>query len=154
MKISDRCVVAIHYTLKNGRGEEIDSSQGAEPLSYLHGAGALIPGLERELEGLEVGHDLNVVVQPADAYGEVHHQLIQEVPLSALAGIEDLEVGMQLQSRSPDGQVQNLVVDAIGSDTATLNANHPLAGEVLHFDVRVESVRAATEEELAHGHAH
>lgn len=154
MKVADQCVVAIHYTLTNTRGEELDSSRGAEPLTYLHGAGALIPGLERELVGLVAGDDLQVVVQPEQAYGVVDDRLIQEVPLEALAGIEGLEVGMRLQSRSPDGRIQNLVVDAIGEATAMLNANHPLAGEVLHFDVRIESVRAATPDEIAHGHAH
>lgn len=154
MKIAEQCVVSIHYTLTNDRGEELDSSRGADPLTYLHGVGALIPGLERELVGLGAGDDIRVMVQPADGYGEVLDQLIQDVPLTALAGIEDLAVGMQLQSRAPDGRVQTLVVDAIGSDTATLNANHPLAGEVLHFDVRVEHVRAATAEEVAHGHVH
>ena len=154
MKVADRCVVAIHYTLTNDRGEELDSSRGADPLTYLHGVGGLIPGLERELLGLVAGDDLQVVVQPEDGYGVVDHRLIQEVPLDALAGIEDLEVGMQLQSRGPDGRVQSLVVDAIGTESATLNANHPLAGAVLHFDVRVESVREATPEEVAHGHVH
>jgi len=154
MKIADQCVVSIHYTLTNDRGDEIDSSRGTDPLTYLHGAGALITGLERELVGLAAGDDVRVVVQPEDGYGEVMSQLIQEVPLDALAGIEDLEVGMQLQSRSPEGHVQNIVVDAIGAESATLNANHPLAGEVLHFEVRVESVRAATPEEIAHGHVH
>jgi FKBP-type peptidyl-prolyl cis-trans isomerase SlyD len=154
MKVADRCVVAIHYTLTNDHGEELDSSRGSDPLTYLHGAGSLIPGLERELIGLAAGEDITVVVQPEDGYGEVMSQLIQEVPLAALSGIEGLEVGMQLQSRSPDGRVQNLVVDAIGSESATLNANHPLAGQVLHFDVRIESVRAATPEEIAHGHVH
>lgn len=154
MKVADRCVVAIHYTLTNVGGEELDSSRGADPLTYLHGVGALIPGLERELVGLVAGDDRTVVVQPEDAYGLMDERLIQEVPLEALAGIEDLAVGMRLQSRAPDGRVQNLVVDAIGEATATLNANHPLAGEVLRFDVRVESVREATPEELAHGHVH
>ena len=154
MKIADQCVVAIHYTLTNDRGEELDSSRGADPLIYLHGAGSLIPGLERELLGLLAGDDASVVVQPEDGYGEVQSELVQEVPLAALAGVEGLEVGMQLQSRSPEGRIQNLVVDAIGAESATLNANHPLAGEVLHFEVRVESVRAATPEEIAHGHAH
>ena len=154
MKVADRCVVAIHYTLTNDRGEELDSSRGADPLTYLHGVGGLIPGLERELLGLVAGDDLQVIVQPEDGYGVVDHRLVQEVPLEALAGIEDLEVGMQLQSRGPDGRIQSLVVDAIGSESATLNANHPLAGEVLHFTVRVESVREATPEEVAHGHVH
>lgn len=154
MKIADQCVVAIHYTLTNDQGQELDSSRGADPLTYLHGTGALIPGLERELAGLAAGDDLKVVVQPGDAYGEIDERLIQQVPLQALGGIENLEVGMRLQSRTPDGRVQNLVVDAIGAENATLNGNHPLAGAVLHFDVLVESVRAATEEELAHGHVH
>jgi FKBP-type peptidyl-prolyl cis-trans isomerase SlyD len=154
MKVADQCVVAIHYTLTNAGGEELDSSRGADPLTYLHGVGALIPGLERELVGLVAGDDRTVVVQPEDAYGLMDERLIQEVPLEALAGIEDLAVGMRLQSRAPDGRVQNLVVDAIGEATVTLNANHPLAGEVLRFDVRIESVREATPEELAHGHVH
>jgi FKBP-type peptidyl-prolyl cis-trans isomerase SlyD len=154
MKIADRCVVSIHYTLTNDRGEELDSSRGADPLTYLHGVGALISGLERELVGLVAGDDRRVVVQPEDGYGLVDERLIQEIPLDALAGIDGLEVGMHLQSRSPDGRIQNLVVDAIGDATATLNANHPLAGEVLHFDVRVENVREATAEEVAHGHVH
>ena len=93
-------------------------------------------------------------IQPEDAYGEPNPELIQDVPLDALSAIENLAVGMQLQSQSPDGRTQVLVVEAVGEETATLNANHALAGVVLHFDVEVADVRAATEEELAHGHAH
>lgn len=154
MKIADRCVVSIHYTLTNSRGDTLDSSRGSNPLTYLHGFGALIPGLERELVGMAAGDTCQVRVEPADGYGERNAELVQDVPLAALANIEGLEVGMQLQSRSPTGQVQTLVVEAIGDDSATLNANHPLAGEVLHFDVQIEQVRAATEEEIAHGHVH
>lgn len=154
MKIADRCVVSIHYTLTNSRGDTLDSSRGSNPLTYLHGFGALIPGLERELVGMVAGDTCQVRVEPADGYGERNAELVQDVPLAALANIEGLEVGMQLQSRSPNGQVQTLVVEAIGDDSATLNANHPLAGEVLHFDVQIEQVRAATEEEIAHGHVH
>lgn len=154
MKIANQCVVAIHYTLTDDDGRQLDSSRDQDPLTYLHGGQGLIPGLERALEGREAGDEFQATVQPEDAYGTVDPQLIQDVPLEALAGIDDLQVGMALQSRAPDGRVQNLVVDAIGEESATLNANHPLAGTVLHFDVSVESVRAATEEELAHGHAH
>ncbi|MEZ5561192.1 MAG: peptidylprolyl isomerase [Pseudomonadales bacterium] len=154
MKIARECVVAIHYTLTNDAGEKLDSSQGADPLNYLHGTGGLIPGLERELEGRAAGEAFSVTIQPEDAYGPVNPELIQEVPLEALAGIEGLQVGMRLQSQAPDGRVHLLTVEAIGDDSATLNANHALAGEVLHFDVSVESVREATQEELAHGHAH
>ena len=154
MKIAEACVVSIHYTLTNSEGETLDSSSDGEPLSYLHGAGGLIPGLERELAGKESGDQFKATIQPEDAYGEVNPALIQEVPLDVLSGIDNLAVGMQLQSQSPDGRMQLLVVDAIGEQSATLNANHALAGEVLHFDVEVADVRAATEEELAHGHAH
>lgn len=154
MKIADRCVVSIHYTLTNSRGDTLDSSRGSDPLTYLHGVGALIPGLERELVGKVEGDTCQVRVEPADGYGLRNDQLVQEVPLAALANIEGLEVGMRLQSRTPTGQVQSLVVEAIGADSVALNANHPLAGEVLHFDVRIEQVRAASDEEVAHGHVH
>lgn len=154
MKIAESSVVSIHYTLKNDEGEKLDSSEGGEPLAYLHGANGLIPGLERELEGRVAGDQFQATIQPDDAYGDVNPDLIQEVPLDALAGIEDVRVGMQLQSQSPDGATQILTVDEVGDETATLNANHALAGEVLHFEVEVAEVRDATPEELEHGHAH
>lgn len=154
MKIAPSSVVSIHYTLTNDAGEKLDSSEGGEPLAYLHGANGLIPGLERELEGRVAGDQFKATIQPGDAYGEVNPGLIQEVPLEALAGIEEVRVGMQLQSQSPDGATQILTVDAVGDETATLNANHALAGVVLHFDVEVAEVRDATPEELEHGHAH
>lgn len=154
MKIADDSVVAIHYTLTNAGGQTLDSSDGREPLSYMHGRGGLIPGLERELDGKQVGDTFDAVIQPEDGYGHPHPDLVQEVPLEALAQIENLQVGMQLQSQGQDGRVQVLVVEAISDESATLNANHALAGEVLHFNVSVEGVRAATEEELQHGHAH
>jgi FKBP-type peptidyl-prolyl cis-trans isomerase SlyD len=151
MKIVKECVVSIHYTLTDERGQELDSSRGAAPLTYIHGTQGLIPGLERELEGRQAGDGFQTSIQPEDAYGEINPALIQEVPLDVLSGIEDLQVGMRLQSRSPDGQMQMLTVDAIGEESATLNANHALAGAVLHFDVAVEHVRTATAEELDQG---
>jgi len=154
MQISDNCVVAIHYTLRNDAGQTLDSSSGGEPLRYIHGTNGLIPGLERELEGKRAGDAFQASIQPEDAYGMPNPDLVQEVPLEALAEIEDLREGMQLQSRNSDGQVIALVVDSIGSESATLNANHALAGVVLHFDVTVEGVREATAEELEHGHVH
>jgi len=154
MKITDDCVVSIHYTLTNAAGQTLDSSDGGEPLQYMHGRGGLIPGLERELDGKEVGDSFDAVIQPEDGYGHPHPDLVQEVPLEALAQIENLQVGMQLQSQGQDGRVQVLVVEAISEDTATLNANHALAGEVLYFAVSVEGVREATQEERDHGRAH
>ena len=154
MKIADRCVVAFHYTLTNDQGERLDSSEGSEPLQYLHGFSGIIPGLEREMAGRDAGDSFQATIAPEDAYGEVDPSLVQEVPLDALSQIEGLAVGMQLQSRSPDGQVRVLTVEAVGAESATLNANHELAGATLHFDVQVESVREATDEEVEHGHAH
>jgi len=154
MKIAQERVVSIHYTLTDDAGQELDSSAGGEPLSYLHGVGGLVPGLERELEGRKAGDQFSASIEPKDAYGEVNPELIHEVPLNVLAEIENLCVGMQLESRSPDGRVYKLTVDAIGDTTATLNANHMLAGKTLHFEVEVTDVRAATPEELEHGHAH
>lgn len=153
MKIADRCVVAFHYTLTNDQGERLDSSEGSEPLQYLHGFSGIIPGLEREMAGRGAGDSFQATITPEDAYGEVDPSLVQEVPLDALSQIEGLAVGMQLQSRSPDGQVRVLTVEAVGAESATLNANHELAGATLHFDVQVESVREATDEEVEHGHA-
>ncbi|MGE0621654.1 MAG: peptidylprolyl isomerase [Pseudomonadales bacterium] len=154
MKIAAERVVSFHYTLTDDEGQQLDSSSGKEPLSYLHGASGLIPGLERELEGREAGDQFQATIEPRDGYGELNPALIQEVPLDMLAGIDNLRVGMQLQSQSPDGRVQQLTVDAIGDTSATLNANHMLAGKVLHFEVEVTEVRPATAEELDHGHAH
>ncbi|NIP14908.1 MAG: peptidylprolyl isomerase [Pseudomonadales bacterium] len=152
MKIADQCVVAFHYTLTGEDGRTLDSSSGGEPLSYLHGNQGLIPGLERELTGREAGDELNVVVQPEDGYGVPDPALVQEVPLEVLAQIEDLQVGMQLQSQASDGSIQVFVVEAISEETATLNANHALAGHVLIFDVSIVDVRSATPEEIDHGH--
>lgn len=154
MKIANNCVVSIHYTLTDDAGQTLDSSSGGDPLNYLHGSNGLIPGLERELAGREQGDSFKASIQPEDAYGVPNPELVQDVPLEALAQIENLAVGMQLQSRTEDGRVQVLVVEAIGEQHATLNANHALAGQVLHFDVTVEGVREATAEELEHGHAH
>jgi FKBP-type peptidyl-prolyl cis-trans isomerase SlyD len=154
MKIADQCVVAFHYTLTGENGQTLDSSSEGEPLSYLHGNQGLIPGLERELAGREAGDEFKVAVQPEDGYGVPNPALVQEVPLEVLAQIENLQVGMQLQSQSPDGSVQVFVVEAVSDETATLNGNHALAGQILHFDVSIVDVRSATQEEIEHGHPH
>lgn len=154
MKIAKDRVVSIHYTLTDDDGKTLDSSSGGDPLSYLHGNNGLIPGLEKALEGREQGDSFKTTVAPDEGYGMPNPELVQDVPLEALSGIDGLEVGMTLQSKAPDGRVQLLVVEAIGDSTATLNANHALAGESLHFDVSVEAVREATAEELEHGHPH
>ena len=153
MKICNESVVAIYYTLTNEAGEKLDAS-GDEPLVYLHGGDNLIKGLEEALEGKQAGESFQAVIEPALAYGEINPQWIQKVSRDLLSNIEDLQVGMELQSKTEDGQVHSLTVEEIDDETVTVNANHPLAGETLHFDILIESVRKATEEEIAHGHVH
>ncbi|NKC01317.1 MAG: peptidylprolyl isomerase [Pseudomonadales bacterium] len=154
MDIAEGSVVTIHYTLTDAGGQVIDTSEGGDPLTYLHGYGGLIPGLERELEEKSSGDKLEVSIAPEDGYGLADPELIQEVPLAELGQIENLAVGMRLQSKDQEGRVHSLKVDAISESSATLNANHELAGQTLFFAVSIESVRTASEEELSHGHAH
>ncbi|QQD18761.1 peptidylprolyl isomerase [Spongiibacter nanhainus] len=154
MQVANNCVVAFHYTLTSDDGVELDSSKGKDPLAYLHGHGGIIPGLERELEGKAAGDNLKVTVEPADAYGEVNPELVQPVPREAFQGVDSIEVGMQFQAQGSNGQVQMVVVKDVSDETVTVDANHPLAGQTLHFDVAIEDVREASEEELEHGHVH
>lgn len=132
----------------------IDSSSGGDPLVYLHGAGNIIAGLENELAGCEEGAQKNVVVQPEDGYGVSRPELIQKLPRDLFTGIEVIEEGMEFSAQGPDGQQQPVVVKLVEDDGITIDANHALAGVVLNFDVTIEGVREATEEEVAHGHAH
>ncbi|GAB3288770.1 FKBP-type peptidyl-prolyl cis-trans isomerase [Parahaliea aestuarii] len=152
--IGDNAVVSIHYTLTDAEGNQLDSSQGSEPLVYLHGNGNLIPGLENALVGKASGDELNVALAPADGYGEPLPQLVQEVDRSIFQGVESIEPGMAFQSQDPQGNAQRVVVTAVEGDTITIDANHPLAGVELHFEVQVVDVRPGTDEEIAHGHAH
>jgi FKBP-type peptidyl-prolyl cis-trans isomerase SlyD len=147
-------VVSIHYTLTNDQGEELDSSrvEGREPLSYLEGAQNIIGGLESALNEKAVGDAMKVSVAPAEAYGEKNDELVQPVPLSAFEGVESIEPGMQFQAETPNGPQVVRVIE-VGDETVTIDANHPLAGETLHFDVEVVEVRDATDEEQEAGQA-
>jgi FKBP-type peptidyl-prolyl cis-trans isomerase SlyD len=153
MSIAPDQVVSIHYTLRDEAGEIIDSSSAGEPLVYLHGHGALIPGLERELTGKNTGDRLKVNIAPADAYGEYDRELVQRVPRRALKGVANVTVGMRLQAQTAQG-ARAVTVTHLSGDLVTLDGNHPLAGKNLHFEVEVAAVRAATAEELEHGHVH
>lgn len=153
MQAGDNTVVLIHYTLTNDDGETLDTSSGREPLAYLHGGGNIIPGLERALTGKKTGDKLTVTIVPAEAYGLRDDTLIQVVPRSDFGDTQDLEPGMQFQVQTPAG-VRVVTITGLESDEVTLDGNHPLAGETLHFAVEVTAVRAASEEELAHGHVH
>src|SRR5712671_4316919 len=153
MEIGQDSVVSIHYTLTSDAGEVIDSSSGSDPLAYLQGHGNLIAGLERELRGKKAGDKLTVRIMPSEAYGEQDAALVQEVPRSAFGSDAKLQVGMQFQAESEHGH-RTVTITKVVDDTITVDGNHPLAGQHLNFDVQVMDVRAATQEELSHGHIH
>jgi len=146
MQIGNETVVTIHYTLTDDKGTVLDSSLGEEPLSYVHGMGRMVPGLEKALAGKSAGDSFKVSVSPADGYGERDEDLVQKIPRDRFP-VDDVQVGMHFQTRSPSG-TRIVTVMATDADTVTIDANHPLAGTTLNFDVQVIDVRAATPEEL------
>ena len=152
--IGDKLVVSMHYKLTDDEGTVLDSSEGSEPLSYLHGSGNIIPGLEKALTGKVEGDSLQVTVAPADGYGEVMDELIHTVNKTAFQETGSVEPGMAFEAQGPDGSSQRIVVKKVDGDEVTIDANHPLAGLTLHFDVEIVGVREATAEEVAHGHVH
>lgn len=153
MQIADKKVVSIHYTLTNSDGAVIDSSRDAEPLVYLHGAQNIIPGLEAALAGKVTGDELTVGIDAADAYGPYKEEMTQVVPRNMFEGVDEIKAGMEFQAETSQG-VQVIRIAAVDGDEITIDGNHPLAGQNLHFDVNVTEVREATEDELAHGHVH
>jgi FKBP-type peptidyl-prolyl cis-trans isomerase SlyD len=153
MKINRDTVAAIEYTLTNADGVVLDSSKGLPPLEYIHGAGNIIPGLERELEGLEAGDEKQVKVAAKDGYGEHNPGLVVVVPRDRFPTEDAVEVGMKFHAQMSDG-LRVMRITAIDSDNVTMDGNDDLAGVDLFFDVKVISVRAATKEEIEHGHLH
>ena len=154
MLIADQHVVAIDYTLTTEAGEVIYSSAGAEPLVFLHGSGNIIAGLENSLTGKAVGDELEVSIEPQDAYGEYSAELISTIGREMFEGVDELQVGMQFHASAPDGGMQIVTIRDIDGDEVTIDGNHPLAGQQLNFKVKIATVRAASEEEIAHGHVH
>lgn len=153
MKIAQGTVVSLHYSLSDQDGTFFDSTEGREPLSYLHGYGNIIPGLERELEGAEPGYTGRITVPPEEAYGERNPEAVFEVGNEQLPPDFEPKPGMVVQAQTPEGVVQ-VTVDEVTDSGVVLDANHPLAGKTLNFDVEVADVREATEEEKQHGHVH
>jgi len=153
MTVSHDKVVLIDYTLKNSKGETLDSSEGQEPLAYLHGAENIVIGLERELSGKKVGDRIQTVVQPEEGYGLRDDELIGVIPREMFESDMGIEVGMTFEAETDQG-VQIVNVIALSDDEVTVDGNHPLAGETLHFDVIIRHIRDANEEELEHGHVH
>lgn len=154
MIIKADTVVSIHYTLTDDAGEVLDSSKGSDPLQYLHGHMNIVPGLEKELEGLAIGDTKQVVVSPEEGYGPVMPEAIQKVPQADFPADIPREIGLQVMAEGPGGQPFPLWIVDIDDDHVTVDGNHPLAGKNLNFDVEVVDVRDATADELAHGHAH
>ena len=153
MLIAKDKVVTIDYTLTGPKGDVLDTSKGRAPMAYIHGASNIIPGLESALEGKSAGDEMVVNVAPEDAYGHRDEKMIQSVPRDRFKGVADIKPGMQFQANTPQGP---RVVTVAGVDEANvqIDANHPLAGVPLKFDVKVVGVRDASAEELSHGHVH
>lgn len=153
LKISDGQVVAMEYTLKVD-GNVTDSSDGRAPLEFVHGAGNIIPGLEREMTGMAVGESKEVVVAAVDAYGEEDETAFMDVPRDQFPEEIPMKVGTELQVQNKDGQPMYARVELVGDKSIRLDFNHPLAGKELHFSVKVVDIREATQEEKEHGHVH
>ncbi len=153
MKAANQTVVSIDYTLKDDEGDVLDASEDGSPLVYLHGADNIIPGLEEALTGKSAGEAFTVVVSAEDGYGEYDESLVAEVERDRFPGADEVELGDQFQANTPEGP-RMVTVIGIEDEAITIDANHPLAGETLHFDVKIVDVRAATKEEIEHGHVH
>ncbi|MGB1003238.1 MAG: FKBP-type peptidyl-prolyl cis-trans isomerase [Salibacteraceae bacterium] len=154
MKIGQNKVVTMHYKLTDKDGALIDSSEGREPLAYIQGIGALVPGLESEIEGKTKGDKFNAVVAPEHAYGNRDESLIRVVPKSGFQGEEEMTIGMQVQIDTGEQGMAIATLTKIEGEDVTLDLNHPLADMELHFDIDVVDVREAEKEELDHGHVH
>ena len=153
MQVARDAVVLVHYTLTNDAGEVLDSSSGGEPLAYLHGRGNLVAGLEEALEGKAPGDKFEVALTAEKAYGVRDASLVQNVPKRAFQGVKELKPGMRFTAQTEQGP-RAVVITRVAGDMVTVDGNHPLAGQALKFDVEIAGVRAATDEELSHGHVH
>ena len=132
--------VRIHYTGTLDDGTQFDSSSGKDPLEFNLGSGQVIPGFDNAVDGMNVGETKSISIEPGDAYGERHEQLVQEVPKSVLPDNIDAKIGMQLQGQSAEGQMTRFTVTAVTDDTITVDANHPLAGQKLNFDIELVEI--------------
>ena len=155
LAVRDDLVVSLDYSLSLEEGTVIDTSHGNEPLEYLHGRGQIIPGLEKALYGMVVGEEKQVTVEPANGYGEVDAEDNVLMPLESIPPDVALEIGESIYVRDSDSDEEyQAFIAEIGAESVKLDFNHPLAGQTLFFDVKIEGLRAPTSEELAHGHVH
>jgi FKBP-type peptidyl-prolyl cis-trans isomerase SlyD len=153
VQIENNSVATLHYTLKNNDGEIIDQSEDGS-FVYLHGAMNIIPGLETALTGKTAGESLSVKISPEEGYGVRDDERIQDVPKDMFETTDDIQVGMQFHAQGPDDDTLMVTITEIKEDMVTIDGNHPLSGVELNFDVKVVDVRAASEEEISHGHVH
>lgn len=153
MSITKDKVVQFHYTLKDDKGEQMESTAGNDPMAYLHGHGNIIPGLENALEGKNPGDKFSVTIAPKDGYGERTEGELQRIPLKHLQGARKWKPGMMAFVETDKGYRQ-VTVMKVGKFNADVDTNHPLAGLTLTFDIEVVDLRDASDEEKAHGHAH
>ena len=152
-EVTDDVVVSIDYTLTVD-GEVVDSTEGDEPLQFLQGHQNIIPGLEHDLAGMKIGDTKQVIVPAAQAYGEIDPDNIVDIPRGEFPAEIPLDPGTELEVKNADGEVLSATIAEINEDSVKLDFNHPLAGKELTFDVTITDLRAATEEELSHGHVH
>lgn len=154
MQIAEKTVVVFHYTLTRPDGSLIETSRDdGEPVTYLHGTGNIIRGLEKALLGKQAGDKVQVTVEPAEAYGEYREDMKQRIPAKYLGGAQKLKAGMQVPLKLEHG-TQLVRVLKVGKFSVDIDANHPLAGQTLCFDIEINNVREALPVELEHGHAH
>ncbi|HYO64750.1 MAG TPA: peptidylprolyl isomerase [Archangium sp.] len=154
MKVSKDSVVSLEYRLHLGDGQVVDESEPGQPLAYMHGRGQIVPGLEGQLEGMSAGESKKVVVPPAQGYGEHDPRGMQEVPREMFPPNAQLQPGVTISAQTADGDVIPITIRELKGDKVVVDLNHPMAGKTLHFDITVREVRAATDEEKEHGHAH
>ncbi|MBC7385316.1 MAG: peptidylprolyl isomerase [Cryobacterium sp.] len=147
-------VVGMSYRLTDDKGVLLDQASHDEPFLYIQGASQIVPGLEKALEGVKIGEKKKVSVDAEEGYGPLHDGLKMTVKKDQFPGIEEIQPGMQFQAQSPEGHGMVFTITDVKGDDVTIDGNHPLAGQTLHFAVEILSIREATEEEMSHGHVH
>ena len=152
--IAKNKVVSLSYCLKDSQGEELDRADTEKPMKYLHGGGAIVPGLENALDGLTVGDKKEVTVQPEEGYGEILSDLKMKVERKAFPANQKIAIGMQFMAELSDGRKHPFNIVDVEGNNVQIDGNHPLAGQTLHFSVEVIEIRDATSEEVEHGHSH
>jgi FKBP-type peptidyl-prolyl cis-trans isomerase SlyD len=151
--VIDDVVVALEFTLTVD-GEIVDTSDGDEPIRFIQGQGQIIPGLEKALYGMAMGESKDLAIPPKDGYGEQDPNAYADIPRAEFPSEIPLELGVELELKNKTGDILEATIDAVGEDSVRLNFNHPLAGKILNFSVKVVELRYATPEELDHGHVH